>query len=86
MMNDKIIKYYLIFQPGCKYFQFFIDAKYIILSYKLRGLSEESIITHATSKNNFTIKIAFIHNSKILVKFEENCLKQDNIFLLMEMW
>ena len=41
------------------------------------GLSEERITIPATSDNSFTPRRTYIHNSKIAVKFEGNCLIQD---------
>ena len=41
---------------------------------------EESITTPATSDNRFTQKLTHTHNSKIALKFEGNCLKQDKVF------
>ena len=44
-----------------------------------KGLSGESIITPATSENNFVPNFTYIHNSKITIKFEGNCFKQDKV-------
>ena len=40
-------------------------------------MSKETITT--TSDNSFAPKITDIHNSKIALKFEGNCLKQDKV-------
>ena len=40
-------------------------------------MSKETITT--TSDNSFAPKITEIHNSKIALKFEGNCLKQDKV-------
>lgn len=46
-----------------------------MLGWKSKRLSEETITSHVTSDNNFASKLAYIHNAKIVVEFEVNCLK-----------
>ena len=46
-----------------------------MLGWKSKTLSEETITSHVTSDNNFASKLAYIHNTKIAVEFEVNCLK-----------
>ena len=47
-----------------------------MLGRKSKGLSEENITNPATSDNSFTPKLTYNHNSKVAVKFEENCIRQ----------
>ena len=49
------------------------------MGWKSKGLSEESIGNLATSDNSFVLKLTYIHNSKISVKFERNRLKQEKL-------
>ena len=50
---------------------------------KSKALQEESTITRATSDNICATKPTYIHNYKIAVKFEGNCLKQDKVFFIL---
>ena len=50
-----------------------------ILSWKSKGLSDETIKPPATSDNSLTPAISYYYASKIRVKFTGNCLKQDKI-------
>lgn len=40
-------------------------------------ISKASITTPDRTDNSFAPKLTLIHNSKLAIKFEENCLKQD---------
>ena len=42
-------------------------------------MSEESIATSATSDNSFALKLIFIYNAEIAVKFVGNCVKQGKV-------
>ena len=42
-------------------------------------MSEETIKNPATSDNSFSPKLTYIHNSKIVVKYEGSCLTQDKV-------
>ena len=46
-----------------------------MFEWKYKEFPEESIITPARSDNSFIPKLTYIHNSKVAVKFERNCLK-----------
>ena len=50
-----------------------------ILSWKSKGLSDETIKPPATSDNSLTPAISYYYASKLRVKFTGNCLKQDKI-------
>ena len=65
---------YLVFYPIRRYFK--INAKYI-LSWKSKGLSDETITACATSDNSLTPLIDF-YGSKVRVKLNKGCLKQRN--------
>ena len=77
--NDDGSQNYWIFQPDLKYFQIISGTVDKILRWKSKGLSEESITTPATLDNSFATKLSYIHNSKIAVKFQGNCLKQNKV-------
>ena len=42
-------------------------------------MSEKTITNPATSDKSFPPKLTYFHNSKIVVKHEGNCLKQDKV-------
>ena len=50
-----------------------------IFGWKSKELSEESIKTPSTANNRSAPKLIYIHNSKIAVRFLDNCLKQDKV-------
>ena len=50
-----------------------------ILRRKSKGQLEENITTPATLNKSFTLKLIYIGNYKIDVKFEGNNLKQDKV-------
>ena len=62
-----------------KYFNFFSSIIDKVFWLKSKGLSEQIITIHVPSDNNFTPKLTYVRNSKMAVKFEANCLKQDKI-------
>ena len=66
---------YLMFQPIFRYFKANIDY---ILSWKPKGLSDETITPYATSDNSLNLLIDY-YGSKVRVKFAESCLKQSKI-------
>ena len=51
----------------------------IVLSWKSKGLSSESIKPPATSDNSLTPTLNYYRASKIRVKFSGNFLKQDKV-------
>ena len=65
---------YLVFQPISIYFK--INGKYN-LSWKSKGLSDETITTYAISDNSLTTLIDY-YGIKIRLKFNGSCLKQPN--------
>ena len=67
---------YLVFQPVRRYFKIIANSK-LILSWKSKGLSEETITFYSTSDNSLTLLIDF-YGSKVRVKFNKGCLKQPN--------
>ena len=67
---------YLVFQPIRRYFKIIANSK-LILSWKSKGLSDETITFYSTSDNSVTLLIDF-YGSKVSVKFNKGCLKQPN--------
>ena len=65
---------YLVFQPISRYFR--INGKYI-LSWKSKGLSDETITPYATSVNSLTPSINH-YATRIRLKFNGSCLKRPN--------
>ena len=61
--------------PVCKYFQTFNGNIDKTFEWKPKGFSEETITTPATLNNSFAPKLAYVYNSKTVVRFEVNCLK-----------
>ena len=51
----------------------------IILSWKSKGLSDNSIKPPATSNNSLALTINYYYPSKIRVKFTRSCLEQDKV-------
>ena len=49
-----------------------------ISAWKPKGLSDESIKPHATSNNSYSPTLHYI-NTKIRVKFDGSCIKQDKL-------
>ena len=50
-----------------------------VLSWKSKGLSDETIKPPSTSGNSLTPALSYYHASKIRVKFTGSCLKQDKV-------
>ena len=67
---------YLVFQPINRYFKVIYNTKYIS-SWKSKGLSDETIKPPATSDNTLSPLIDYL-DSKIRLKFNGDCLKQQN--------
>ena len=65
---------YLVFQPIIRYFR--INGKYI-LSWKSKGLSDETITPYATSDNSLTPLIDH-YGTGVRLKFHKSCLNQPN--------
>ena len=68
---------YLVFQPVNRYFKHIANILYI-LSWKFKGLSDETIKPPATSDNNLNPLIDYV-DGKIRLKFNGGCLKQPKI-------
>ena len=68
---------YLVFQPMYKYFKT-INTNGNISGWRSKGSSNESIKTPSTSNNSFNPFLDYV-NSKIRVKFNGSCLKQDKV-------
>ena len=66
----------LVFQPVFQYFQTFTGANKIF-TWKSGRLSEDIFKVPVTSDNSFVLKLPFIFNRRIEVKFKGNCLIQD---------
>ena len=68
IVDHKIIQYFnqflIIFKKKDKMFDL-----------KSKWLTEESITTPATSDKSYIQKLTYFLNSKIVVKFERNCLR-----------
>ena len=75
--NEDGTQAYLIFQPLYRYFKTITNTSYI-LSWKSRGLSNESIKPPATSDNSLTPELSY-YDYNIRVKFTGSCLKQSKI-------
>ena len=67
---------HLVFQPINRYFKVIYNTKYIS-SWKSKGLSDETIKPPATSDNTLSPLIDYL-DSKIRLKFNGDCLKQQN--------
>ena len=65
---------YLVFKPISRYFR--INGKYI-LSWKAKGLSDETVTHYATSDDSLTPLIDH-YGARIRLKFHRSCLKQSN--------
>ena len=65
------VQNYLVFDLIIRYFR--INGKYI-LSWKSKGLSDETITPYATSDNSLTPMIDYC-GTKIRLKFYKSCLK-----------
>ena len=72
---------YLVFQPVIRYLKVntIINVADYVLSWKSKGLSDESIKPRSTSDNSLTPTISYYNAHKIREKFTGSCLKQDKI-------
>ena len=71
---------YLVFQPIFRYFKInTINTANYVLSWKSKGLSDETIKPPSTSDNSLTPALSYYRASKIRVKFTGSCLKQDKV-------
>ena len=68
---------YFIFQPVYKYFKFITKTNYI-LSWKSKGLSDESIKPFPTSDNSLTPLLVY-YDYKIRLKFNGSVLRQPKV-------
>ena len=68
---------YLVFLQVCKYFKKIANSNNI-LAWKSKGLSNESIKSPAVSNNSLAPALSHI-KTKLRVKFDSNCLKQDKV-------
>ena len=66
---------WLVFQPIHRYFKTFYAGNRNILSWKSKGLSDESIKPPTTSNRILNPTLNFV-GTKIRVKFSGDCLKQ----------
>ena len=66
----------LVFQPIYKYFK--TDSSYHISSWTSKGLSNESITPPSAANNFLTPSLNYL-GTKIRVKFNGSCLKQDKV-------
>ena len=67
---------YLVFQPINRYFK--IGNSDNVLSWKSKGLSDESINPPSASNNFLSPSLNYL-NAKIRVRFNGSCLKQDKL-------
>ena len=70
---------YLVFQPIQRYFKRIAgvgNANHIYY-WKTKGLSDERINFYKTSDYGITLYLSYYDTSKIRVKFDGGCLKQD---------
>ena len=70
------VQNYLIFQPMYRYIK--TDGSYYILSWSSEGLSNESIKPPSASNNFLTPSLNY-SGTKLRVKFNGSCLKQDKV-------
>ena len=72
---------YLVFPPIFRYFKVIVVANVTnyVLSWKSKGLSDETVKPPSTSDNNLTPTISFYYQRKIRVEFAGSSLKQDKI-------
>ena len=72
---------YLIFQPIFRYFKISTinNNTTYVLSWKSKGLSDETIKLTTTSDNSLTPTLSYYYPSKIRVKVAGSCLKQEKV-------
>ena len=75
--EDDRTQNYLVFQLMRRYFEK-VGSSQHILSWKSKGLSDESINTPCTCNNSFSPGLSYVGN-KVRVKFDGSCIKQDEI-------
>ena len=70
---------YLVFLPMRKYFQLnsVVGVTGYVLSWKCKGLSNESIKPSTTSNNSLNPRLSY-YGTKVRVQFTKICLKQSN--------
>ena len=68
---------YFVHQPVYRCFKKIGNNKRIS-AWKPKGLSDESIKPHATSNSSYSPTLHYI-NTKIPVKFDGSCIKQDKL-------
>ena len=76
--EDNGTQTYLVFQAVCKYFKTVSANDSNILSWKSKGLSDESIKPPSTSNKMLNPSVNYV-GTKARVKFNGDCLKQDKI-------
>ena len=71
---------YLVFLPTIKYFRLnsIVDVVDRVLSWRSKGISNESITAPTTSDNSLNPKLSY-YGTKIRVQFTRSCLKQSKI-------
>ena len=75
--EDDRTQNYLVFHLMQRYFKKVSSSQHI-LSWKSKGLSDESINTPCTCDNSFSPGLSYVGN-KVRLKFHGNCIKQDEI-------
>ena len=73
---------WLVFQPVHRYFKTASDNPSIILSWKSKGLSDESIKAPTTSNKFLDPSLDFV-GTKARVKFSGDCLNKKKLHLIM---
>ena len=76
--EDDDTQNWLVFQQMHNYFKIASDTPSIILSWKSKGLSDESIEPPTTPNKIINPSLNFI-GTKARVKFNRDCLKQEKI-------
>ena len=74
--DEDVTQHYLVFQPIIRCFRIIANTKHI-LSWKSKGLSDETITPYVTSDNSLTPWIDH-YGTKIRLKFNKSCLMQPN--------
>ena len=70
----------MVFQPIFRYFKInTIGVTDYVLSWKSKGLFAEAIKPTSTSDNSLTSALSYYCPSKIRVKFNRSCLKQNEV-------
>ena len=76
---------YLVLQPMCRYSKKIsvLGSGQYICFWKSKGFSDERMNSITASNYSITSTLSY-YSSKIRLKFNENCLKQDKITYIME--